>query len=408
MKMLLTLAWRNLWRKKRRTFITVSSVMFATILAIFLMSMIAGMKDQMVDTIVRTSTGFIQIQDAMYFDEPSMDHALEYGEEVKRAIEKHADRITYTVPRIQGFCLASRDMGARGSLVTGILPKQEDKMNSLSSNIVEGSMFGPDDQFAVVAEGLAQQLGLALGDTIVLLGQGFQGMTAAGKYPVGGIIRFFMPEENNVMVYLPLPEAQWFFVAENRLTSLIVMTDNESEVDALAADLQKELDPDWYAVKTWEELMPDALLAFEARDAQVKIMAWVLYIVVGFGIFGTIVTMVYERLREFGILLSIGLKRTQLAVICLMETIIIGLLGVLAGMAAGFPIMYYFYVNPIKLTGELAEVMIDMNFEPVLSFSIVPGIFIYQAVTIFFIALAVGIYPIKKVFRLEMVSAARK
>lgn len=408
MKMLLTLAWRNLWRKKRRTFITVSSVMFATILAIFLMSMIAGMKDQMVDTIVRTSTGFMQIQDAMYFDEPSMDHALEYGEEVKRAIEKHADRITYTVPRIQGFCLASRDMGARGSLVTGILPKQEDKMNSLSSNIVEGSMFGPDDQFAVVAEGLAQQLGLALGDTIVLLGQGFQGMTAAGKYPVGGIIRFFMPEENNVMVYLPLPEAQWFFVAENRLTSLIVMTDNESEVDALAADLQKELDPDWYAVKTWEELMPDALLAFEARDAQVKIMAWVLYIVVGFGIFGTIVTMVYERLREFGILLSIGLKRTQLAVICLMETIIIGLLGVLAGMAAGFPIMYYFYVNPIKLTGELAEVMIDMNFEPVLSFSIVPGIFIYQAVTIFFIALAVGIYPIKKVFRLEMVSAARQ
>ncbi len=408
MQMLLTLAWRNLWRKKRRTFITVSSVMFATILAIFLMSMIAGMKDQMVDTIVRTSTGFMQIQDAMYFDEPSMDHALEYGDEVKQAIEKHVDRITYTVPRIQGFCLASKDLGARGSIVTGIVPEQEDKMNSLSSNIVEGSMFGPDDQYAVVAEGLAQQLGLALGDTIVLLGQGFQGMTAAGKYPVGGIIRFFMPEENNVMVYLPLREAQWFFVAENRLTSLIVMTENESEVDALAADLQNELDPDWYAIKTWEELMPDALLAFEARDAQVKIMAWVLYIVVGFGIFGTIVTMVYERLREFGILLSIGLKRTQLAVICLVETIIIGLLGVLAGIAAGFPIMYYFYVNPIKLTGELAEVMIDMNFEPVLAFSIVPGIFIYQAITIFFIALVVGIYPIKKVFRLEMVSAARK
>lgn len=408
MKMLLTLAWRNLWRKKRRTFITISSVMFATILAIFLMSMIAGMKDQMVDTIVRTSTGFIQIQDAMYFDEPSMDHALEVTDEVEQALEKHGGRITYTVPRIQGFCLASKDIGARGSLVTGIVPEQEDKMNSLSSNIVEGKMFGPDDQFAVVAEGLAQQLDLSIGDTIVLLGQGFQGMTAAGKYPVGGIIRFFMPEENNVMVYLPLREAQWFFVAEKRLTSLIVMTESESEVEALAADLQNELDPEWYAVKTWDELMPDALLAFEARDAQVKVMAWVLYIVVGFGIFGTIVTMVYERLREFGILLSIGLKRTQLAVICLLETIIIGLLGVIAGMAAGFPIMYYFYVKPIQLTGELAEIMIDMNFEPVLAFSIVPGIFIYQAITIFFIALVVGIYPIKKVFKLEMVSAARK
>lgn len=407
MKILITLAWRNLWRKKRRTFITISSVMFATILAIFLMSMIAGMKDQMVDTIVRTSTGFLQIQDALYFDEPSMDHALELTGEVEQAIEKHSERISFTVPRIQGFSLASKELGARGALVTGILPEKEDKMNNLSSNLTEGSMFGPDDQFAVVAEGLAQQLDLAIGDTIVLLGQGFQGMTAAGKYPVGGIIRFFMPEENNVMVYLPLREAQWFFVAENRLTNLIVMTENESEADALAADLQNELDPEWYAVKTWDELMPDFLMAFEVRDAQVKIMAWVLYIVVGFGIFGTIVTMVYERLREFGILLSIGMKRTQLAGICLTETIIISLLGVLAGAAVGLPIMYFFYTNPIQLTGELAEVMIDMNFEPVLAFSIEPGIFLYQAITIFFIALVVGIYPVKKVFGLEMVSAAR-
>jgi len=407
MKILITLAWRNLWRKKRRTFITISSVMFATILAIFLMSMIAGMKDQMVDTIVRTSTGFLQIQDALYFDEPSMDHALELTGEVEQALEKHSGRISFTVPRIQGFSLASKELGARGALVTGILPEKEDKMNNLSSNLTEGSMFGTDDQFAVVAEGLAQQLDLAIGDTIVLLGQGFQGMTAAGKYPVGGIIRFFMPEENNVMVYLPLREAQWFFVAENRLTNLIVMTENESEADALAADLQNELDPEWYAVKTWDELMPDFLMAFEVRDAQVKIMAWVLYIVVGFGIFGTIVTMVYERLREFGILLSIGLKRTQLAIVCLMETIIISLLGVAAGIAGGFPLMFYFYLRPIQLKGELADVMIDMNFEPILAFSIAPGIFIYQAITIFFIAMVVGIYPIKKVFRLEMVSAAR-
>ena len=405
--MLLTLAWRNLWRKKRRTFITISSVMFATILAIFLMSMISGMKDQMVDTIVRTSTGFMQIQDALYFDEPSMDHALEVTEEVEKALKKHSDRISFTVPRIQGFCLASKDMGARGALLTGILPEKEDKMNNLSANIVEGSMFGPDDQFAVVAEGLANQLDLTIGDTIVLLGQGFQGMTAAGKYPVGGILRFFMPEENNVMVYLPLREAQWFFVAENRLTNLIVMTGNESEVDALATDLQQELDPEWYTVKTWEELMPDFMMAFEARDAQVKIMAWVLYIVVGFGIFGTIVTMVYERMREFGILLSIGLKRTQLAIVCLMETIIISLLGVAAGIAGGLPLMYYFYLRPIQLKGELADVMIDMNFEPILAFSIAPGIFIYQAITIFFIAMVVGIYPIQKVFRMEMVSAAR-
>ena len=407
MKMLITLAWRNLWRKKRRTFITVSSVMFATILAILLMSMLSGMKDQMVDSLVRTSTGFLQVQDALYFDEPSMDHSLEYGEEVENAIEMHSGQISFTVPRIQGFCLASKEISSRGVIVTGILPEKEDLMNNLSSNITEGSMFGPDDSFAIVAEDLARQLELNIGDTIVLLGQGFQGMTAAGKYPVGGIIRFFMPEQNNTMVYLPLQEAQWFFVAPDRLTSLIIMTDSEEEVAPLAESLQSHLDDEWYAVKTWEELMPDALLAFEARDAQVKLFAWVLYIVVGFGIFGTIVTMVYERLREFGILLSIGLKRWQLATICLLETLFISFIGVSAGVAAGFPIVYSLFVKPIQLSGELADVMIDMGIEPIMSFSIAPGIFIYQAMSIFFIALIVGIYPVKKVFRLEMVSASR-
>jgi putative ABC transport system permease protein len=407
MKMLINLAWRNLWRKKRRTFITVSSVLFATILAILLMSLVSGAKNQMVDSLLRNSTGFLQIQDVLFHDEPSMDHALEYGDEVESALAANAEDIHFTVPRIQGFCLASRGTASRGAILTGIVSEKEDKMNNLSANITEGAMFGPGDGFAVVAEGLAMQLGLGIGDTIVLLGQGFQGMTAAGQYRVGGIIRFLMPEQNNAMVYLPLHEAQWFFAAPDRLTNLVIMVEDEGTVNTLAENLRAALDPEWFAVLTWEELMPDFLVAFEARDAQMKIFAWILYIVVGFGIFGTIVTMVYERLREFGILLSIGLKRFQLAVICLLETLMISFMGVIIGMLIGFPIIYSLYKRPIGLSGELADVMIDMGVEPAFSFALDPGIFLYQGMTVFLIALFVGIYPVQKVFRLKMVNASR-
>ena len=407
MKMLITLAWRNLWRKKRRTFITVSSVMFATVLAILLMSLVSGAKNQMVDSLLRNSTGFLQIQDVLYHDEPSMDHALEYGDEVQNALAAYADDIHFTVPRIQGFSLASRETATRGVIVTGIVPEKEDKMNKLSANISQGAMFGAGDDYAVVAEGLAMQLGLGIGDTIVLLGQGFQGMTAAGTYRVGGIIRFLMPEQNNAMVYLPLQEAQWFFAAPDRLTNLVIMVEDESTVPALAENLQAKLDPEWFAVLTWEELMPDFLVAFEVRDAQMKIFAWVLYIVVGFGIFGTIVTMVYERMREFGILLSIGLKRFQLAAICLIETLMISFLGVTAGVLVGFPVIYSLYKRPIRLSGELADVMLDMGVEPAFSFALDPGIFFYQAMTVFLIALVIGIYPVQKALRLHMVNASR-
>ena len=124
--------------------------------------------------------------------------------------------------------------------------------------------------------------------------------------------------------------------------------------------------------------------------------AWILYLVAGFGIFGTIITMMYERLREFGILLSIGLKRTQLSVICLLETIMMSFLGVLSGIAIGYPVMSWLKRNPIPLRDDLAEVMLDMGFEPVLPFSVAPDIFIYQGITIFFIALVVGLYPVRK------------
>ncbi len=408
MKLLFTLAWRNLWRKKRRTFISVSSVLFAVVLAIALMSLIEGTREIMIETTINNSTGHLQVQDALYFDEPSMDHALEYGDELKEVLSEYSHIISYTVPRIQGFCLGAKDVGTRGLLVMGIVPEKEDRMNEISSRLTEGEFFNDDDQFAVIASGVADLLGISVGDSILLMGQGFQGMTAAGIFRVGGIVEFPMPEQNNSMVYLPLREAQILFSAYDRLNSLILMVDDERVVDGLAEDLRERLDEEWYAVKTWEELLPDAVAALEARDAQVKVFAWILYIVAGFGIFGTIITMMYERLREFGILLSIGLKRAQLSVICLLETIFMSLIGVLCGVAIGYPIMFWLNRNPIPLGEEIGEVMIDMGFDPVLPFSVAPDIFIYQGITIFFIALVVSLYPVRKVYKLDVISAARK
>ncbi len=381
--------------------------MFATILAIALMSIIEGWKDEMVESIISNTTGHLQIQDVLYHDESSIDHALEYEEEVKQTVAKYGDDIKYTVPRIEGFCLGAKDIGTRGVFLTGILPEKENRMNDLSSRLIKGEMFSADDNYAVIAEGVATQLELSTGDTLVLIGQGFQGMTAAGKYKVGGILEFPLPEQNNTMVYLPLKEAQYFFAAPDRLNRLIMMMEDEREADRLAQQMQNDLDDDWYTVKTWEQLMPDKVAAFEARDAQVKVFVWVLYIVAGFGILGTVITMMHERLREFGILLSIGLKRTQLAIICMLETIFISFIGVITGVVVGFPVIYRLHKNPIPITDDdLKEAIIDFGLEPVFSFSAEPGIFIYQAVTIFLIAIIVGLYPVQKVFRLEMTDSA--
>jgi len=407
MKTFLTLAWRNIWRNKRRTFITVSSVMFAVILAIIMLSIVNGFQERTIETVVRQDTGHLQIQDLLYFDEPSLDHSFEYGEEVRSALEPFQDEVEFTVPRIRGFSLAAKDMVTKPAMVTGILPEREDRMNNLSTLVTDGAMFTADDNYAVVAEGLAGMLNIAVGDTLVLIGQGFQAMTAAGKYKVGGIIEFAIPDQNNTMVYLPLSEAQWYFAGENRLTNLILMVHDVDRVHELAGAIQQNLDDEWYRVRTWDELMPDIVGLLEMEEAFYKIMVWVLYIVIGFGIFGTILTMIHERKREFGILLSVGMKRYQLGFICFTETVFISFIGVILGLCLGFPIVYFLHHNPIQFTGELADYMLNFGLEPLYPFSIAPGIFIYQAVSIFIITMIVALYAVRKIIKLDILQAAR-
>ncbi len=405
--MFFTLAWRNLWRNKRRTLITVSSVLFAYVLATALLSFAKGFQQQLTETMIRQETGYLQIQDAFYFDEPSLDHTLAYEEEVKEALAALDDEISYVVPRIQGFSLAAKEMSTRPAMVTGILPEQEDKIRNLSGQMVTGEMFSEDDDYAVIGQGLADLLGLGIGDTLILIGQGYQAITATGMFEVGGIIEFQLPEQNNTAVFLPLEKAQWYFAAENRLTNLIIMPANTERIDYLAGELQNRLDDEWYAAKTWKELMPDMVGLMQMQDTVYTGIAWIFYIIVGFGIFGTILTMLHERMQEFGILLSIGMKRFQLGSIGLIETIFIGLLGIAGGALVALPIVYFFHLFPIAFTGEMADYILRFGMEPVFPFVIDKQIFIQQAYTVFGITLLIGLYTMRKIHGIRILEAAQ-
>jgi len=407
MAILFTLAWRNLWRNKRRTLITVSSVLFTYLLAVALLSFMGGFQEQLTESMIRQDTGYLQVQDAIYLDEPSMDHIFEYGEEVREALAHFEDEIQYTVPRIRGFSLAAKEMSTRPAMVNGIVPEQEDQLRDLSGNMVQGEMFGQDDEYAVVGAGLADLLSLGIGDTLVLIGQGFQAVSATGKFSVGGIIEFSIPEQNNTMVYLPLEVAQWYFVAGNRLTNLLIMTDGKDQIHQLAAHIQEKLDEEWYAVRTWEEIVPDMVELMEMQRLVYSLITWVFYIIVGFGIFGTILTMLYERMREFGILLSLGMKRYKLAMVTLIETVIIGLLGVITGITAGIPLVYIFHRFPIRLSGGMADYMHSFGMEPAFRFIMSPGIFMTQGIIVFVITLFIGLYSMRKIFVMDVLGATR-
>ncbi|MCC5931208.1 MAG: ABC transporter permease [Cyclobacteriaceae bacterium] len=402
MKMILTLAWRNLWRKKKRSFITISSVLFAIFLAIIFDSLERGSYERMIDNLVKYSTGYIQIQDILYEEEPSIDNSLLFDESVHLLLENHEEDISYYVPRLQNFALAATENITRGVMVIGIEPSHESKLNDLHERMVSGSFLLSDDKDVVLANGLAEILKVQTGDTLVLIGQGFQGVTAAGKYLIKGIVELKVPEMSNNSLFMSLSAAQWFYGAEDRLTSLLVMPHKPSNTHQLAGKLRAGLDAEWYAVLTWKELLKDLLALMKFDMAGSMVMMMVLYIVITFGMFGTIVTMMIERQREYGMLISLGMQRYTLAMVCFVETLFISIAGIIAGVALAIPLVLYFYHNPIPLTGEMAKTMLDYGFEPVMPLSADPALFIKQIRIVLILAILVGMYPIYKIFSLDI------
>jgi ABC-type lipoprotein release transport system permease subunit len=405
MKTYIKLAWRNLWRNKRRTIITVLSVLFAFFLALVMRSMQLGSYDLMIESAVKTSTGYIQIHALGYWDDKTIDNTFISTDtlEGKLLSTRH---ITAFIPRLESFALISSGDMTKGIAVIGTDPKKEDDISALGDRVIRGSYFGKDDNSVLIGEALADYLKVGVNDTIVLLSQGYHGESAQGAYPIKGIIRFTAPEMNSSMLYMPLTTAQKLYSAPERLTSLSILLDNKKYIKTVADEL-KTIDVENLEVMTWRELLPEMVQAIQSDSVSGQFMLGILYIVVGFGIFGTILMMTIERRREFGIMVAVGMRRIKLALIVFIETVILALVGIVAGAALSYPIILYYHLHPYQLTGETAKAMAEFNVEPVMPFALDPGFFINQSLVVIILSILAAIYPLTVIGKFKIIPALR-
>lgn len=404
--MIFKIASRNLWRSKKRTIITISSIAFAVLLACLMRSMQLGSYERMIENSARFYTGYIQIHEKGYWDDKMLDNSFEDDADLRTTVN-NTQGVEIAVPRVESFALSAYGTKTKGAMIMGIDPMLEDSLTRVKSKIIAGEYLELDDKAVMLAEGLAKYLNIGIGDTLVLLGQGYHGSSAAGIYPIKGIMKFPVPIQNNQTVYMPLKEAQWFFDMENRLTSLSLVVDKAKNVDRIVNSISSQVDLDKLEVMGWEDLMPDLVQGIEIDNISGKVMLWILYAVIGFGMLGTFLMMTAERMYEFGVMMSIGMKRIQMQVIIALEMAILATIGVLVGVGISLPIIAYYYNNPIMLTGESADAIEQFGVEAGYFFSLDPTLFYNQAWAIFFMVLILGFYPIYYIQRLKPVKAMR-
>ncbi len=399
------LAWRNLWRNRRRTLIAISSIVFSVLLASWMRSMQEGSYESMIENVVQFYSGYLQVQDTAYWEERTLENSMEVSSELVRQIENVED-VTLVSHRLESFALAASHQHSKPALVLGIEPEAEDSITAISDKIKNGAFLQANDKGVVLGKGLAGFLNLSVGDTLVMIGQGYHGISANGLFPVRGIMEHPNPEFNKRLVLMAIGNAREFYSAYGLSTSLVVMTHDHYQVSQLKSGIESLL-PGNKHVLTWIEMQPELEQIIQSDRVSGIIMLGILYLVIAFGLFSVIMMMVKERQREFGVVHAVGMKKQKLSVVVLAETLFIGFIGCTAGLVVSYLFCLYFYHNPIPLTGETADISAQYGMEPYMFFSLKPSLFYNQMIVVFFISLFVVLFPLYTIYKLKITTALR-
>lgn len=406
MKTIFKIAWRNIWRNKRRTLITIASIMFALFFAIIMRGFQVGSYDKMKENAIKSYSGYIQIHKNGYWDDKNINNIFSFDKDKIDKFESDP-RVNRVIPRLESFALASSGNTTKGVAVIGISPEKENKMTKIKTYLQHGDFLTDKDKSVLVAAELAKFLKIKINDTLVLFSSGYHGTTAAGLFPVKGILKLPTPEMNRGTVYLSISEAQNFFSTGNQFTALAFDIDDLDDVKSVEQELKGSIDQEKFEVMGWKVMNKELLQMIESDNAGGLIMIAILYMVIAFGILGTVLMMTNERIREFSMMISIGMQKRKLILVVVFELIFLTILGVIAGIIISLPVMIYFFYHPVKFTGEALDAMKDFNFEPVMPMSMDVQIFVIQAIVIMIISMIAMYYPILKIIKLNVVKGLK-
>lgn len=402
--MLLTIAWRNVWRSRRRSGILVASITFGICAGLLEMAIMNGMAAQQVDVAVRTRLSHLQVHAEGFRDHPEVGAFLPGGDSVLAAV-RGTPGVEAAAGRAVLAAMAASATTARGVRVLGVDPGAERPVTDLPTRVVDGGWFGtPVRNAAVVGERLARRLGVRVGQKVVLTAQGGDGTVGAGAFRIVGLYRTASSDFDETAVFVRRDDLARTFALGARLYEIAVRVRGMADIDPVAAALRARLPG--LDVATWQALAPEVALTREWTGEMNGIFLFVILVALVFGTTNTMLMGVLERTRELGVLLALGMRPARIFGMVVLETVLLSLVGGLAGTALAAAAVATLARTGIDLSvvaGGLAALGMDTVIRPLLPGSSYPGVVALVAFT----AVIASLYPGWKAVRLDPVTAMR-
>ena len=401
--MLASLAWRNIWRQPVRSILSLIGLAFTSMLLVFMLSFQLGSYDTMKIGALGLFDGFGQFQPEGYDDDPDISRLLPEWEAIMDAVEIKG--VDAAAPRASSFAIMAKEETSFGAAVIGVDPAREPLVSNLSSTIIEGRYLAPEDDATIVmGEGLARNLGLVIGDTVIMLGTGNDGAVAADVLELVGIFSTGVSAIDRQITQMPLTRFQETYNLGDAVNVVAIRGADFNGVENAATDLKAHAAENGAVYLSWRELQPE-LEQMIILDISSNMMFYIIMVVVVvFILLNTLYMSVLERTREFGGLMAIGMRPRQIGAMVWLELIFLSILGTGIGIALGAALVIWLESVGIEIPGAedvMAQWGMTGRLYPdlsLLSATAAPAVIVISIIIL-------GFIPYRRILGLEPVSA---
>ncbi|WP_064605135.1 ABC transporter permease [Photobacterium sp. J15] len=400
--MLVKLAWRNLWRNKIRTGIMLSAMVFGLIGAVSMMGFVTGMYASMIHNAIAWQTSHIQVHNSRYLNDPDINATIVDASQLQQAIAELTDVKAWSARFVADGMVASA-RSARGVRITGVEPDAEAQVTPIAESIEQGEWLSDEGRNPVlVSVKMAERLRLKLGSKVVLTLTSASGEVTGGAFRVRGIFKTPSSafDDGNVFVRRTDLSA---LAGIDGVHEVAILLGNDNDAFAFKDELQAQISSQ-NTVRDWQEVQPMLASIIKQMGPSNAIMLGIYVVALAFGIVNIMLMSVFERTREFGVLMAVGMQKHKVFLLIMLETTCLGVSGAVLGILGSIGLVAVFQQTGIPL-GKMAEGLgafgVDTTLYPQVSVSD------YQMVFITVVAASVlaALYPAHQILKKRPVDA---
>ncbi len=404
--MLISIAWKNIWRNKARSLVVIAAVMLGLWAGAFILGYVFGMINQRLEDAIGSEISHLQLHHPKFNEDYDPRFFMAESSTVITSIEDHPDVVGVS-GRVLVNGMASSASSSSGGKFIGIDPEKENAVTKLAQQLVEGEyLTNKDKNKVVVGQKLADILNVKLRSKIVLTFQDTEGNIVARAFRFKGIFKSYNSTLERVNLYVNNRDLSRLLGTEDQVHEVAVLMANGEGIENFVSAL-KDQHPN-LLVQSWKQISPELGLMIESLDQYMIIFFVIILLALSFGIVNTMLMAVLERVREIGMLMAIGMNKRKLFSMISLETIFMVVIAAPLGLLFAYLTIQWFGTNGLDLSGIYQEGYAAYGFKSMIYPQLAPHYYFRIMILVVITAILASIYPALTALRLDPVKAIRK